>query len=74
MDEQLAMIPKLGEMMAELKAELKDYEARADVQWARPKDDRPSLWDFWRAASLVLPSFWKGAKETRNQFHDDDLS
>lgn len=61
--EQLSFIPKCVPIMVALKAGLDAYKARADEQSALPEDDRPSLWDFWRAASILLPDWWVVAKE-----------
>ena len=49
--------------MDALELEMRAYKARADTQWALPEQERPELWAFWRAASLILPNWWIRVKE-----------
>lgn len=56
-------IPRCYDHEVALAAELEAYKARADQKFALPVDDRPSLWDFFTAAAIALPTWWKCARE-----------
>lgn len=56
----VSRIPYCYERLDALERELEVYSQRA---LAVPADPRPSLWEFWCAAALALPTWWDCAQE-----------
>jgi hypothetical protein len=62
--DQLTIFPIVNEIgITELRAEFPAYKRAADIEMAKPEDQRRSLWDFWLANALKLPVFFRLAKE-----------
>ena len=59
----VAHIPLCYARLRALEDELETYHHRALEHYDVAADERVSLWDFWCAAALALPTWWECAQE-----------